>query len=306
MRVAVVDIGTNTVLLLIAERARDGHLAAVLERACITRLGAGVDASGRLSEAAISRTATVLAQFGQHVRANGVQRVAVVGTSAMRDAGSQPIRDAVRSAFGVEVRVLTGAEEASHTFRGALSGLASPADEVSVFDVGGGSTEVVLGHHGGSLSFAHSFRVGSVRLTERFIATDPPSRLELERLQQHLTETFAEIPPLVGTAPPVGIAGTVTTLAALLLGVVPYDGARVHGQIVSTSEVRRLVRDLAAADLAGRRALPGMEPGRADVVVAGGMIVLALLDHWGSGAMMVSDRGVRWGVAESLASGEPL
>jgi exopolyphosphatase/guanosine-5'-triphosphate,3'-diphosphate pyrophosphatase len=305
MRVATIDIGTNTVLLLVAERGQDGVLRAVEERATITRLGEGVDRTKHLSPGAIERTRACLEEYAAVVRAAGAEKVAVVGTSAMRDAGGgAEVRADVLAVLGVEALVVSGEEEARLTFRGALSGL--PVDvqgEVAVLDIGGGSTEVVIGRPGQPpvIAFAESFDVGSVRLTERHITHDPPTPAECATVTRAARDAFAGVPGLQGVPVPVGIAGTVTTLAAVSLGLVPYDGARIHGHVLPRGRIEATVARLAALPLDARRVVPGMEPKRADVIVAGGLIALALLEHWGANDVRVSDRGVRWGLAEELA-----
>jgi exopolyphosphatase/guanosine-5'-triphosphate,3'-diphosphate pyrophosphatase len=298
MRVATIDIGTNTVLLLVADRSSDGVLAPVTERATITRLGEGVDRTRTLSRSAIERTVSCLRDYADVTRRLGVQRMAVVGTSAMRDArGAEELRDQVRALFGVEAQVLSGADEARLTFRGALGGLEVAArDAVAVFDIGGGSTEVVLGTLEGGrprLAFAESFDIGSVRLTERHGE-------ERDALTRAARDAFVLVPALSGQQTPVGIAGTMTTLAAVSLGLGEYDAARVHGHLMRRDELAAVVARLAALDLESRKRLPGMEPKRADVIVAGGCIALALVDHWGASQIRVSDRGVRWGLAEEI------
>jgi len=305
MRVAAIDVGTNTLLLLIAERRSDGTLGAVVEAATITRLGEGVDRSRRFAPAAVARTCACLERYAQTVREYGARSVAVVGTSAMRDAGGgEEIRACVRSAFGVEARVLTGSEEARLTFRGGLSGIAGvEREEVAVFDVGGGSTEVVIGRNDSSapmLRFSDSFDIGCVRLTERHVSHDPPTAAELDTIEAVATRAFARVAPIGPGRPPVGVAGTVTTLAAVALGLVPYRGAEVHGRTLQTEDLRRVVHDLSGMDRVTRETVAGMEVKRADVIVAGGLITLALLRHWGAHSLIVSDRGVRWGLAEEL------
>jgi exopolyphosphatase/guanosine-5'-triphosphate,3'-diphosphate pyrophosphatase len=307
MRVATIDIGTNTVLLLVADRLVDGTLVAVEERATITRLGEGVDVARRFSPQALARTEACLDDYARIARALGAERIAVVGTSAMRDAGGgEELRAHVAAAFGVPVRVISGPEEARLTFRGALGGLpiADRAD-VGVFDIGGGSTEVVLGkldRHEPLVEYAASFDVGSVRLTERHVSTDPPDRAERHAVSRAAREAFAAVPMLTSGQVPVGIAGTMTTLAAVSLRLSQYDGARVHGYVMSRDDIARAVEDLASLPLEERRGVAGMEPKRADVIVAGGLIALALLEHWDARAVRISDRGVRWGLAEELTS----
>jgi|CZKU01.1.fsa_nt_gi exopolyphosphatase/guanosine-5'-triphosphate,3'-diphosphate pyrophosphatase len=312
MRVATIDIGTNTVLLLIAERRADGALVALDERATITRLGEGVDVNRRLSAAAIARTEACLDAYAEVVGNLRAERIAVVGTSAMRDAaGGEELARHIQSAFGVAVRIVSGSEEARLTFRGALGGLdAAEHAELAVFDIGGGSTEVVFGRLGAgrpTVEYGASFDIGSVRLTERHVSHDPLTADEFGALSRAAREAFAAVPPLRSPHPPFGIAGTMTTLAAIELGLSPYDGARVHGHTMKRDELRRVVDRLARVDLDSRRRIAGMEPKRADVIVAGGCIALALLDHWNVNDVVISDRGVRWGLAAELAEehGDP-
>jgi exopolyphosphatase/guanosine-5'-triphosphate,3'-diphosphate pyrophosphatase len=169
---------------------------------------------------------------------------------------------------------------------------------VGVFDIGGGSTEVVLGKVEDGvprLDFAASFDVGSVRLTERH----GEDRHELERASR---DAFAGVPALPSDRAPIGVAGTMTTLAAVSLGLEPYDGARVHGYVMKRDELAQVLARLASVELEARRQLPGMEPKRADVIVAGGCLALGLLDRWGAREVVISDRGVRWGLAEELVT----
>jgi exopolyphosphatase / guanosine-5'-triphosphate,3'-diphosphate pyrophosphatase len=306
MRVATIDVGTNTVLLLVADRRSDGSLVAVEERATITRLGEGVDVARRFSTQALERTQACLDDYATVVRSLGADRVAVVGTSAMRDAGGgESLLARIEASFGVPARVVSGEEEARLTFRGALGGLPiGDRRDLAVFDIGGGSTEVVLGRLDGGralIEYSSSFDVGSVRLTERHVRTDPPGPTDRATLARVAREAFVSVPPLTGGQTPVGIAGTITTLAAVSLGLSEYDGARVHGHAMSRDELQRVVAELASMPVDARRLVAGMEPKRADVIVAGGFIALALLEHWNAAEVLVSDRGVRWGLAEELA-----
>jgi exopolyphosphatase / guanosine-5'-triphosphate,3'-diphosphate pyrophosphatase len=297
-RVATIDIGTNTTLLLVAEKTSEGLLVAVEEHATITRLGEGVDKTRALAPAAIERTNACLDRYAEIVARLNVDRVAVVGTSAMRDAGGgDAVRSHVKTRFGVDARTISGDEEARLTFEGALSGIAEAKSgrNVVVFDIGGGSTEVVRGDRSNAtIAYAHSFDVGSVRLTERHGE-------DRAALRAAVREAFASLPALELEAPPVGIAGTVTTLAAVAMKMTTYDGARVHGSSLSLDELGRVVDGLAALPLEERKKTPGLEPKRADVIVAGGCIVLGFLEHLGAESVTVSDRGVRWGLAEQLA-----
>jgi exopolyphosphatase/guanosine-5'-triphosphate,3'-diphosphate pyrophosphatase len=303
MRAAAIDIGTNTTLLLVAERGPRGDVRAVHEAAEITRLGEGVDRTRRLAPEAVERTSACLARYAALSRELGAERVAVVGTSAMRDAGGgDVVRARVRELFGVEARTISGDEEARLTFRGATSGLALPErDRVVVFDIGGGSTEIVAGTLGGDIDYARSFDVGSVRLTERHVRADPPTTAELDAIEAAAGTALAALPRLeLGASPPIGIAGTMTSLAAVALGLDPYDGARVHGHVMDVAELGAVVRRLAAEPLDARKRTRGLEPKRADVIVAGGIVALAVLGTLGAAKVRISDRGVRWGLVEEL------
>jgi exopolyphosphatase / guanosine-5'-triphosphate,3'-diphosphate pyrophosphatase len=204
--------------------------------------------------------------------------------------------------------VIAGDEEARLTFRGALSGL-QLAGKLLVFDVGGGSTELILGDAAGTAppESRVSLDIGSVRLFERHVRTDPPSPAELARIEAHIAQELASAEPLARSAGGepitlVGVAGTVTTLKALELGMPAYDAARVHGAVLTLSAVEELCAKLASLPLAERIKLPGLEPKRADVIVAGALIVRDLLRRAGTERMVVSDRGVRFGLLEALIS----
>jgi len=302
--VATIDIGTNTVLLLVAHRDEQGRLVALQEEAEITRLGQGVDKTKKLAPDAVERTSQTLTRYAGIIRQHGCTAVDVVGTSAMRDAGgSEVIRELVQREMGVRARVISGDEEARLTFRGALSGLDVPKGPVAVYDIGGGSTEIVLGE-GDRIAFATSVDIGSVRLTERAIPSDPPREAELAAAREAAKQAFSAIPALSTEHAPVGIAGTMTTLAAIGMKMKDYDGARVHGSMLSLDRLREIVEELAALPLAARRNVTGLEPKRADVIVAGGLIAIAVLEKLGKTEARISDRGVRWGLAEVLASRE--
>lgn len=306
MRIAAIDIGTNTVLLLVAEE-RNGQWIAVEEHATITRLGEHVDKTRRLAPKAITRTNLCLDRYAEVVERLGATRVDIVGTSAMRDArGGEAVRDHVAARFGIPARTLSGDEEARLTFSGALSGLSLPPGRVLVFDIGGGSTEVVGGDsHSRAIAFAASFDIGSVRLTERCLHHDPPISEEQDAVLRASDEAFAGVPDRDSGTPVVGIAGTVTTLAAIALGLERYDSTRVHGQAIETRELIEVVERLAAATLEERKKIAGLDANRADVIVAGGLIAISLLRRIRAETVLISDRGVRWGLVEQAAQSVP-
>ena len=302
MRAATIDIGTNSVLLLVAD-SEGGALRPVLERATVTRLGEGVDRNRRLLDAACERTLACLSDYAGELRRLGVTSLDAVGTSAMRDAeGGQEFVARAAAILGVTPRVIDGSEEARLTFGGALSGL-PPTGAVTVFDIGGGSTEIIVGNASPrEIREAVSLNIGSVRLFERHVRSDPPSARELQSVQRDIALALADAPKPEPKATLVGVAGTVTQLAALELELTTYDSTRVHGHTLTRNAVERLAQQLASLSLAERRALPGMEPARADVLVVGSAIALAVLQWSGAAELVVSDRGVRWGLAEELTA----
>ncbi len=301
MRVASIDIGTNTLLLLIAESpsGRPDDLVPVVEFARIVRLGEGVDRSRVFKPEAVARTLAALEEAAALIGAHDVTNVAVVGTSAMRDAaGAEPIVAFVRDHMHTELRVISGDEEALLTFDGALAGL-NVRGRVAVFDIGGGSTEIVYGEvadAGTTIVHAQSYDIGSVRLTERCVRHDPPASSELLAIEAVIAAALRDAPRHPAQTV-VGIAGTVTTLAAVSLRMSSYDAERIHGHLMSTDTLRHVIPMLSGMGIVERSEVPGLEPKRADVIVAGGLIAKGVLDHLNAGELLVSDRGVRWGLA---------
>lgn len=297
-RVGAIDIGTNTVLLLVAE-AGDPSPVAVLELATITRLGAGVDRERRLSPDAMARTVTCLEQYRHVLDAHGVDALDVVCTSAARDAqNGDDFLDRAERALAVRPRIVDGDEEARLTFEGALTGLETRG-AVIVFDVGGGSTEIIRGsldRAGATIAHATSLDIGSVRLTERHVRGDPPTPEELAAIREDIARALAQVAPARGETI-VGVAGTVTTLASLTAALPTYDSARVHGSRLGRGDVEHWLAELARVPLAERRRFTGLEPARADVIVAGTALVLELMKRLSTDELLVSDRGVRWGLA---------
>jgi exopolyphosphatase/guanosine-5'-triphosphate,3'-diphosphate pyrophosphatase len=306
LRVATIDIGTNTVLLLIVEMGGGGELVPIVDRAEITRLGQGVDRTRTLAPEAIERTLACLSDYAADIARRKVDRVAVVGTSAMRDAGGTgagSFVDRARTILGVTPRVVSGEAEASLAFAGGLLGLGLEGDVVA-FDVGGGSTELIRGTASPVRNEVHertSLDVGSVRLFERHVRTDPPAPAEMSAVRAFVEEQLRRVGPPPAGRPLVGMAGTVTSLAAVARGIEPYDPARVHGMRLSASEISEAARRLTGLPLAERRSVRGLEPKRADVIPVGAAIVEAVLAWARADEVIVSDRGVRWGLALELA-----
>ena len=300
MRVAAVDIGTNTALLLIAERGPEG-LRPLHEEAEVVRLGEGVDRSRRLSPAAVERTLTVLARYGETLRRNAVDRVAAIGTQALREVeNSDEFLARAAALLGCPIEVVTGEREAKLSWQAAASAFPLPAQgRRTVVDIGGGSTEILVG--GREVEALASLPIGAVRLTERHLPGDPPTLDQRAALTAAIDLALAGAPAASGEI--IGIAGTVTTLCALHLGLADYDPRRVHGHRLHRDEVRAIVDRLGQLTVAERRLLPGLDPRRADVIYAGGAILARLLERAGAEGVVVSDRGIRWGLAEAIAQG---
>ena len=309
-RVAAIDVGTNTVLLLVAERRGDA-VVPLVERAEITRLGRGVDGSGRLDPAAIAETVGVLARYAAEARRLMVREIACVATSAARDAeNGADFFAATRAQAGLTPEIISGDEEARLVWRSAWRDFGGPAlggGTLAVLDVGGGSTELSFGD-GAAPGGRKSLQVGAVRLTERHVHEDPISPATLATLRRAAREALAPLPALPGVEAIrggrlVGVAGTVTTLAAVAQALPAYDAEQVHGSTLRLAEIEALVVRLAGLTVAERAALPGMEPKRADVIVAGGVVVAEALALLGLDRLTVSDRGVRWGLVYDLLDG---
>lgn len=299
-RVAVIDVGTNTVLLTVAER-HGATFRAVVERAEITRLGRGVDRTGRLDPAAISETVAVISRYAAEARSLGAERIAAVATSAARDArNGVEFFEAVRAAAGLAPEIIAGGEEARLVHLSAWGDFGSPGKPLCVLDVGGGSSEVTWG--AGPVPVGRrSFQMGAVRLTERAEPGDPPSAGDRRRMEELARAALSEVAEIRSTgvldgARLVAVAGTVTTLAAVAQALPVYDALRVHGSSLARRDLVALVARLAAMTAAARARLPGMEPKRADVIVAGGILVAAAMELGGFEELTVSDRGVRWGL----------
>ncbi|CAM3098551.1 Ppx/GppA family phosphatase [Corallococcus sp. ZKHCc1 1396] len=297
-RFASIDIGTNSVLLLVADRQPDGRFQAVVERAEITRLGRGVDTHRVLSPDGMEATLATLVAFADEARALGAEGIAVSATSAARDAknGADFIA-AAKARAGVTVEIIPGEMEAQLSFAAVAADFAGDAaGPLVVVDIGGGSTEFIYGNDAGTVAFRHSFDVGAVRLTERFVRTDPLSSDERGAIEAHLRDTFSALPPPPPAAMLVGVAGTVTTLYAVEHAMATYDAERVHGGTLSRGQLDALTDRLCALPLEARRALPGIQPKRADVIPAGALILREAVKALGLDACRVSDRGLRWGL----------
>ena len=299
MRIAVVDIGTNSTRLLIADVA-DDRVEEVDRRTTVTRLGEGLEASGRLSDAAMARVSDALAGYREAIDSHGAERVIAVATSAMRDAANGPeFRDEIERRFGMDARTISGDEEARLTFLGATAGRDAGRDTL-VIDIGGGSTEYVTGRPGGDPAFHVSTQMGSVRHTERHLHGDPATAAELDALGADARAIVeAEVPAGVRSEVEAGVAvaGTATSLAAIDQELDPYDPAQVHGYVLSAERCEALVGRLAGLTVADRRELAGLHPDRAPTIVAGAGILLESMRAFGLDAIEISETDILHGAA---------
>jgi exopolyphosphatase/guanosine-5'-triphosphate,3'-diphosphate pyrophosphatase len=295
--VAAIDCGTNTIRLLI------GALPDVAVRESrIVRLGQAVDATGRLDDAALARTFAALDDYAATIRAHGASRVRLCATSAVRDAanGGVFVRG-VEERLGVRPDILTGEQEAHLAFDGAVRNLTGPApDPVLVVDIGGGSTELVLGS-AGRAERAYSMDIGSVRLHERHLAGDPPTAEQVAACVADIERHLEEAPvPLVAARTVVGVAGTTLTVAAGVLDLPSYDRDRIDQSRLAVADVTAYVERLVAMTVAERRALPFMNPGRADVIGAGALILSRVLARADVPTLVASESDILDGIAWSL------
>jgi exopolyphosphatase/guanosine-5'-triphosphate,3'-diphosphate pyrophosphatase len=297
MKLATLDVGTNTVLMLVAERDSSGAIRTIADFARITRLGRGVDSSGRLDPDSAAQTLAAIVEFAQKARALGAEKIVGVATAALRDVsdGAEFIAQ-VKARAGLDLEIITGDTEAQLSWLAVTKGLQlDPAAKLLIVDIGGGSTELVRAEPGRPLDLV-SLQIGSVRLTERFVHHDPPDAREAMDLRLAVNETLQRLdwdftPDLM-----VGIAGTVTTVCAIVLGLTAYDPQVIHGHRLSQDEVIATIAKLGAVPLAARKQLPGLEPGRADVIFAGAAILERIMSHFHMNEVVVSDQGVRWGL----------
>lgn len=301
-RVAAIDCGTNSIRLLVADALPGADELVDVERTMqIVRLGQGVDATGRLAPDALERTFTACEAYAERIAALGASSVRFVATSATRDAANRAVFvSGVRDRLGVEPEVVTGEEEAALSFLGATRGLSAPRP-LLVVDIGGGSTEVVRGEDRPTASV--STDIGCVRMTERHLRDDPPTPEQVAAAVADIDEALhraALVVPFHGAATLVGLAGSVTTVAAIALGLPAYDARAIHGSRIGADQVEEISRRLLAMTRAERAALPVMHPGRVDVIGGGALILARIVRATGQDEVLVSEHDILDGIAWSL------
>jgi len=307
MRLATIDIGTNTTLLLVAS-TDEAAVTVLEERAEITRLGRGIGGIGKvgsnsaLEPEAIARTLAVLREYAGAARRHDA-RIAAIGTEALRRApNAAAFLGPAAKILGTEVEVIDGEREAALTFRAVVASFPELRSKpLLVVDIGGGSTEIVLADSG-QIGFRTSLPLGSVRLTEAFIHSDPPAAVERAAIADAVDSAIRGVPFARKPTTMVGVAGTVTSLAAMALALASSDPARAHGYRLSRAALDREVARLGAAPQAARERMVGLDPRRADVIFAGALILDRIAAAAGVAEVQVSDRGIRWGLFHELTN----
>lgn len=291
---AVIDVGTNSVKLHVAE-VEPGRSRVVADVVDVTRLGEGLHHSGLLSEEAMARNVIALEELVARAKSLDAEEIVGVGTMALRTARNRDeFRRRVEEACGLEIEVIEGEEEARLSYLAGQSGLdVAATDRICIFDTGGGSTEFIYGR-GPDIETRFSLDVGCRAPTERFLRSDPVTRSELTQLLDHLEDALGDPDPRVNAV--IGIGGTVTTLEAVHQGLTTYDPQRIHGSTLSRQEVERQIELYRARTVRERARIQGLAPKRADVILAGAAIVETVMEKLGVSAILVSDRGLRHGV----------
>ncbi len=295
-RYAVIDIGTNSVKFNISERRDDGSWSTIVDRAEITRLGEGLQETGEINGDAMERTVSAIAAMVEEARKNNVSAMAAVGTMGMRTAhNSQKFIDAVEQRCGVKIEVISGDEEGRLAYIAVKSGLGLADSSLVIFDTGGGSSQFTFGH-GSTVQERFSVNVGAVRYTEKYGLSGAVS---LDQLQAALTQIAADLAQLDGKASPdvlVGMGGAITNIAAVKHSLAKYDPNVIQGSVVERDEVERQIELYRTKTVDERRTIVGLQPKRADVILAGVCIVRTVMDKLRKDRLSVSDRGLRHGL----------
>ena len=297
----VIDIGTNSVLLLIGELGISREIQSLKEDLRVTRIGKGVNETRLLRKDRMINTLEVLKEYIKECKKSGVEKIKVIGTSALRDAeNSNDFLNLVKEETGVNVEILSGIREAELSFSGAISGIKDDGLGKTVIDIGGGSTEVVFGK-GIKPEYFKSFEIGSIRMTEQFLKSDPPGENEIKEMRNFIKNSLSIFPKSLKTRLLIGVAGTVTTLAQISLKLPLYDRLQIENYKMQISNLEEIISLLKERNLEERKKIAGLLPERADVIVAGAIILEEIMNYFGFNEVIVSTRGLRYGVMMEMA-----
>ena len=290
MKIAAIDIGTHSVLLTIAEKKGDGTLAPIVEEATLTRIGEGMGSSNKFLPSGMNRTLTCLQNYKTICDKHRVADIVAVGTAAFRKADNAgEFVEQVQKECGIRIKIISGEQEAKLTYTAASHDFGK---DIIVLDIGGGSTEIITAES------AVSIPIGSVYLTEKFVHSDPIAKIEFSQLCKIIDEKIRESCPSTSTASSqlVATAGTPTTLKAMEMKMKVYKHNEIHGSKLRLKTVQKIIADLQSKTVEERKKIPGLEPGRADVILAGALLLEKVIRYFGFEEITVSDRGVRWGL----------
>jgi len=297
-RKAIIDIGSNSIKFFVGEPASDGTVATVTDANDIARLGEGLDKTGALSTEAMERNARAVERFAAQAKELGANEVVAVGTMALRRASnSGEFLALVRDACGLEVRILPGEEEARLAYLAVLSALPLTDGEIVIFDTGGGSTEFIFGH-GAHMDKRFSVDLGAVRITENYFSGQPP--FYVEEAERQIDRELAAAGVEGRPAQLIGMGGTVTSMGAVKHQMTTYDPAVIQGSVLTAEDIAGQIERYRTSTLAERRSIPGLQPKRAEVILAGACILRVIARRLGAEQLTISDRGLRHGLAYDM------
>lgn len=301
-RVGIIDIGSNSIKFFVGEKCEDGTIKTIIDKNDIARLGEGLRETGRISDEALERNAQSVAAFAAEAKENGADEIVSVGTMALRSAAnSADFVARVKELCGVEVQVIPGEEEARLSYLAILSGMPVPDGDLIIFDTGGGSTEFIFGK-GTELVNRFSVNLGAIRITENFFGDDPVAEGSVEAAIAQIDKEFAEAGVAGKPVKLVGMGGTVTSMGAVKHKMVKYDPNVIQGSTLSKADIDEQIAEYSKRTIEQRRELPGLQPKRADVILAGACILKDITERLGVDELTISDRGLRHGLAFDLFS----
>ena len=303
-RVGIIDIGSNSIKFFVGEKSEDGTIKTIIDKNDIARLGEGLRETGRISDEALERNAQSVAAFAAEAGEQGVEEIVCVGTMALRSASnSGDFAARVRELCGVKVQIIPGEEEARLSYLAILSGMPVPEGELVIFDTGGGSTEFIFGR-GKELIKRFSVNLGSIRITEKFFQEDPAGEGSVEAAVKEIDEEFEAAGVVGHPVKLVGMGGTVTSMGAVKHKIVTYDSDIIQGSTLTRADIGEQIKAYKERTVEQRRELPGLQPKRAEVILAGACILKNITERLGMDELTISDRGLRHGLAFDLFSKE--